>query len=409
MPRRRVHVSQPFSNPGRVLKPAHGREKPKKPSDDYPLFPHTNGCWAKKIRGRVHYFGSWVSSDTSADHGAAAALAKYLQEKDDLFAGRTPRPKPAAATVKDVCNDYLNVKQARVGSGELSPKTWREGKEACDLIVDEFGKQRLVSDLRPDDFVRLRATMAKRWGPVRLGNVIHRVKSVFKHALESGLIDRPVLYGPDFRKPSAGVLRRHRAQGGGRMLEAGQVRGLLDLAGTQMKAMILLGVNCGFGNTDCAALPLSALDLDRAVIDFPRPKTGIPRRCPLWPETVEALRAVLAERPAPKAGGEALALLSERGSPLVVTTEKGFVKDCVTHAFKSLLKRAGLHRRGVGFYSLRHVHRTVSDEARDPVACDLIMGHSDPSMAGHYRERISDARLKAVADHVRAWLFGGGE
>ena len=27
-------------------------------------------------------------------------------------------------------------------------------------------------------------------------------------------------------------------------------------------------------------------------------------------------------------------------------------------------------------------------------------------MAGHYRERIEESRLRAVADHVREWLFG---
>jgi hypothetical protein len=41
------------------------------------------------------------------------------------------------------------------------------------------------------------------------------------------------------------------------------------------------------------------------------------------------------------------------------------------------------------------------------------MGHSDSSMGAAYRERIDDARLKAVADHVRQWLFpakkGGGK
>ena len=47
-----------------------------------------------------------------------------------------------------------------------------------------------------------------------------------------------------------------------------------------LRAMILLGVNCGFNNKDCADLPLKALDLDGGWINFPRPKTGIPRRCP---------------------------------------------------------------------------------------------------------------------------------
>lgn len=33
------------------------------------------------------------------------------------------------------------------------------------------------------------------------------------------------------------------------------------------------------------------------------------------------------------------------------------------------------------------------------------MGHVGADIADEYRERISDERLRAVADHVRAWLF----
>src|SRR5262249_49243565 len=149
----------------------------------------------------------------------------------------------------------------------------------------------------------------------RLGNAITRVKSVFKYGLDNGMIDRAIRYGSEFRKPDKAVLRRHRAQNGAKMLEPDQIRRLLGAADTQVRAMILLGVNAGFGNGDCATLPLSALDLDRAMIDFPRPKTGIARRCPLWPETVEALRAVLAARPAPKEKADAdIVFINSRGA-----------------------------------------------------------------------------------------------
>ena len=48
----------------------------------------------------MHYFGSWSDPD--------AALAKYLEQKDELHAGRKVRPDQSAVTVKDVTNAFLN-------------------------------------------------------------------------------------------------------------------------------------------------------------------------------------------------------------------------------------------------------------------------------------------------------------
>jgi hypothetical protein len=67
------------------------------------------------------------------------------------------------------------------------------------------------------------------------------------------------------------------------MFEADELRRILDEVGTPLKAMTLLGINRGFGNADCGNLPQSALDLDHGWVNFPRPKTGIARRCPTHP------------------------------------------------------------------------------------------------------------------------------
>jgi integrase len=359
------------------------------------LFPHASGQWAKKIRGRMHYFGRWDDPD--------AALDSYLRQKDDLHAGRTPRPDTGAATVKDACNALLNGKKAKLDNGEIGERMWKEWKETCVTLVSAFGKVRLLSDLRPEDFAALRLKMAKRWGPVRLGNAIQRVRSFFKHALDAGLIDRPVLIGPGFQRPTAKVLRLHKAAQGPKLFRVEEIRRILDAADVQLRAMALLAINAGFGITDCGRLPLPAVDLDSAMIDFPRPKTGVPRRCALWPETIAAIRDALANRPTPKDEADAaLVFLTQQGTSWV----KDGYSSPVCFKFGKLLKSLGINgRKGLGFYTLRHVFRTVADESKDQVAVDHIMGHAREDMASVYRERISDERLRAVADHVRKWLF----
>ena len=72
---------------------------------------------------------------------------------------------------------------------------------------------------------------------------------------------------------------------------------------------------------------------------------------------------------------------------------------------RELMREVGIHRFGLGFACLRHVFRTVADGSRDQVACNLIMGHNDPSMGAVYTEHIDDSRLVAVAECVRDWLF----
>src|SRR3954447_67504 len=113
--------------------------KPSKPYPEFPLFPHAAGVWAKKIRGKMHYFGPW--------NDPGGALKKYLEQKDALHAGRTPRPDTEGLTVKDLANHFLNAKQALVDTGELSPRSWTDYRTTADVLVKDFGRARLVADL----------------------------------------------------------------------------------------------------------------------------------------------------------------------------------------------------------------------------------------------------------------------
>jgi integrase len=146
----------------------------------------------------------------------------------------------------------------------------------------------------------------------------------------------------------------------------------------------------------------------------------------LWPETVEALRAAIAERPKAKdAADDGLAFVTKYGARWsksdTMTVEKsdlgykvkGNTSNPVSQEFGKLLKSLGIKtngnkRDGLNFYALRHTFATIAGESRDQVSVNAIMGHSPASndMASVYRERIGDDRLRAVVEHVRSWLLG---
>jgi len=395
--------------------------KPPKPTRSFPLTPHNNGQWCKKIRGKVHFFGVWSDPQT--------ALQNYLRAAADLHAGRQPHVSTLSAegaTVKQLCNHFLTYQHRRSQTSEIGLRWFEDCRTVLDSFAGFVGHGRLVSDLTPDDFLRYQQKLVRAGLTGRKGLGVHAltrtitvVRGLFKYAYEMNLTDHPVKYGKAFERPSAARKRKSRRAAelanGKRLLDASEVRALLAAAQGPLRALVLLGINGGLGNTDCANLPLSAVNWEKAVIEFDRPKTGIERVVPLWPETLQALHAVLATRPRPAdKEAEKTLFLTASGEALIrqrvhhaedSSVEKIVTVDSVGDQFDRLLRRLGLKRKGIGFYTLRHTFRTWADEVRDQHAIHRIMGHTIPGMSGIYVEEISLDRLWAVTEHVRHKLF----
>jgi integrase len=222
--------------------------------------------------------------------------------------------------------------------------------------------------------------LAKRLGLHALTRHVTVIRSVLKYAYDADLIEKPVKLGKGFSKPSAAQKRKakHKAEAdnGKRLFTPLELKRILDVCLPELKAPVLLGINGGFGNTDCGTLPNSAVDFEAGVITYARPKTGVPRVVPLWPETLRAIQSVLASaRPKPIDEHAAkLVFLTRSGRPLVrqiVTQDEktGIIKvanvDRISTTFASLLERLQLHRPRIGFYTLCHTFRTWADETRD--------------------------------------------
>ncbi len=379
----------------KTLKELSGGPKPAKPYEDFPLFAHASGRWAKKIRGKMIYFGRWDEPDKS--------LRNYLEQRDSLHSGRKPREEPRQATVKDCCNSFLNFKASLVETGELSKFTYEDYKTACDNIVQAFGKSRLAADLDSEDFAKLRLQMANKWGLTRLTKIVRCCSSVFKYCDETGLIERRPVAGPAFRSPSKSAQRRAKAESGRQDLDRETIARILTAANPCMRAMTLLGVNAGLGDADCGSLRTAHVNLLTGLCDFPRPKTGIQRRFVLWPETVSAIRDYRETRPsAAKPDDDNLVFLTKGGN---CWNREGAGKQLCT-LFRRLLEEVSPDvPPRIGFYSLRRTYETVASSCMDQPAIDLTMGHGDESMAATYRQHLGNDRLQRVAEHVRQWLF----
>jgi integrase len=396
-------------------------KRPKKPNKKFPLFPHLNGSWAHKFGTKFQYFGSWKAGVDS--NTAKQAYDDYVELQRAIKEGRAVAPNTPVHvwTVAEVINEFLNEKRKQVDALKLSERTFFDYKSTGKKMAVYFGAETSLESLGPLNFNGFRVALEKGRGDVAVGNEIQKTKVILKWVFDSDLIDRPIKTGPGFKKPTAKIKRRGRNQAGRRDFSNTDILKMIEAASTQLKAMILLGVNAGLGNHDIALLPKSAINIKTKWLVYPRHKTEVARKVPLWDETIEAIKRAIEERPEAKLPeNEKLVFLTRTRQPWVrmgtTTTANGVENtgvwiDSISMETRKLLLKLGIKRSQVGFYGLRRTLETVGGEFKDQVAVDALMGHapSGSDMSAVYREGISDQRLRDVVEHVRVWLYSKNE
>ena len=181
---------------------------------------------------------------------------------------------------------------------------------------------------------------------------------------------------------------------------------LFSAAGVVDTALLLLGLNCGFGNTDIGTLKLCDIDLEAATVSHARPKTGVERNFILWPETVEILKAYIKDHRGKPVNQEVAGLLfiGKRGNPFCferIDPDGKFRRsDAIKNRFIRLYKKAGVQRPyGRGYYAMRHTHATLigigSNDLREVQAS---LGHLTFTQQEIYRH---DRKEKAIIAQKR--------
>jgi integrase len=372
------------------------RTKPKLPKD-FPLYAHGSGQLAKRINGKTYYFGSW------SDPGKARQ--RYLDEKDDLYGGRVPASRGGVAyaatgpSIKEVCDAFYEAKSLECEAGDIAKRTLDDYDRTAALLCRLLDKHRPAASLKPIDFQTLRAELARTRNPNTLSNEVQRIRTLFKWATDSDLLEHALKFGPSFKRAKPQVIRKVRQEKGSRLMEPREIRRLLRAAPQPLKAMLFLAINGGIGNADLARLRFDHLNLQRRWLDLPRGKTGVDRRVRLWPETCAALSDAIARRRKVADGtDERLVFITRLGRSWADQT-------AITHEVTKLLKKTGLYRNGRGLYDFRHICATIGCETGDSVAVGHVLGHISKDMLSAYNEGVSDDRLDRVCAAVRRWLL----
>ncbi len=291
-------------------------------------------------------------------------------------------------------NTYLENREPRIASGELTRRTFLDSKRTGEYLIQELGRFTHVESLTPNDFAKLRDKISKRGGLVLLGNEIQRARAIFNFASKNDMIERPVRMGLNFSRPSVVAMRKEAQSKPAKVFSIDELAKLYKAANRQMQCFMLLALNGGLGNGDIGQM--EAKHIQNGWVRYPRPKTLVEREFPLWQESIQAIREIRQT-----AYDTELIFITAHGQ----AWHKDAADNPITKEFSKLLKDCKLHVTGRGFYALRHTFRTVADGCRDRVAIDKIMGHADSSMGANYREWIDPERLQAVVDHVRKWAM----
>lgn len=181
-----------------------------------------------------------------------------------------------------------------------------------------------------------------------------------------------------------------------------QIQRLVQGARLQMRMMILLGLNCGFGPKDLQDLTWEHFQGEHVTLS--RSKTGVRQTFLLWPQTKNTLDELRTARV------KLVARLAKRGRPRsdgghVFMTKywRPWCKDAISLGFRQLCVKVGVPC--YGFYRLRHCASTAMASVAMPHVQPKFMRHTQVQQQVTYTH-LADAEVDEAIQKARVKLLG---
>jgi integrase len=395
-----------------------------------PLSPHVNG-WCKSIKGKLviiagkvphavamekyHLKMAKIITASEAGTPLVPQVVKTVGKEVVTTPVQTAAKVVPSITVKQLQEKYMVHRLKECRRGKISSEGLAATEGETELLCEFLG-EREISSLNSKDFTSYRNQIeaTRRTSPYSITRNVIQVKAMFKWAVDEDVMLIVALprYGKEFRMATDTEKTKHQGKmkrmHGKSMFDADEIQKILQAATAVERAMVLLGLNCAFGNKDVAELRIKAIDFSKGVIEYPRHKTGVERKVFLWPETVAAVKEAIPLRPVPKEEKyDGHVFLTPTGLPWVQSYLKPNGKvmrsNELTWPFKRLQERAGTYRDSSrGFYALRRTFATTAAQLGDKMTRDHVMGHRQPGMDPHYVLEVNDSLIQRLTDYVRS-------
>jgi integrase len=277
---------------------------------------------------------------------------------------KEPAP-PVDITIKELANRFITSQQANWRNPKTTLKCY---KQWLGRFLKDHPRLKATS-FTVEKFATWKISLKKReYAAESINHYLSAVRAMFIFAEDTNLIDKaPKLRRiKNERTPKTGSSEKP-------LYTLEDLQKLLKKAKLNLKTMIMLALNCGFGPKDLQDLTWEDIQENR--VTLARSKTGVCQTYILWPETLELLRQVRFE------GAKRVVRMGKRksqncyGNHVFVTRYyRSWSKDAIAGEFRKLCTKAKVP--SYGFYRLRHCASTAMSLVATPHVHRKFMRHS---------------------------------
>ncbi len=353
-----------------------------RPARDPVSYHQATGQYYVTRGGKRRYLGS--------DHDEAIARFHQLALNRPI---EKPQKQVARILAKDLANRFIATQKANWRNRDTTLRGYRDWFRR--FLEDH--PSLIARDFTVEHFAAWKIELVERgYSAESINHYLGAVRAMYRFAEDTDLLERtPKLARVKNASRKNGIARP--------VYSKDQLKQLLDVADVNMRAMILLALNCGFGPKDLSDLRWSDFGPDH--VTLARSKTGIAQSFRLWPETLEAVENVREDRCA------LIDRLAKRGRSrtddgrFVVTKYwRPWDKNSIAGQFRKLCIKTGVPC--YGFYRLRHCASTAMSLVATPHVHRKFMRHSQLQQQVTYTH-TPDAEVDLAVTRSREKLLPG--